>query len=134
MRIFNHRSTHQSYLSTLFVLRLSAWTFLGLAARQLLLIYVYLPSGAAVLYPNAFLSFYRVYYRHIGYLILLASQPFPIWTILRGPLLGFLKSLLSKQAACILPPKFIGGTFSCCWMDHLEELCQALLVSCQLSN
>ena len=38
-RIFNHRSTRQSELSTLFVLRLSACPFSGLVVRRLLLLY-----------------------------------------------------------------------------------------------
>ena len=42
-RIFTHQSTRQSDLSTIFVLRLSALPFTGLAAMRLLLLY-YLPA------------------------------------------------------------------------------------------
>lgn len=45
---------------------------------------------------------------------MLASQTCLIWKISRGPVLGFLRILLSERAARIPPPDFLGGLRSCC--------------------
>ena len=39
--------------------------------------------------------FYKVYSKHLGYLLVLASQPFLIWTVLRVLLLMFLRGIFS---------------------------------------
>ena len=57
-------------------------------------------SITAVLYPLDFL-FYKVYSKHLGYLIALASQPCPIWTVSRDfllgvPLVSFVQAICSR--------------------------------------
>ena len=47
-----------------------------------------------------FFIFTKVYSKHLGYLLALDSQPYPIWKISRGTLLGFLRSLF-VWASCL---------------------------------
>ena len=59
-----------------------------LVAIRILLLYVVPDVYHRWLLPFGFLYFYYVYSKHLVYLLALASQPCPIWTVSRDPLFG----------------------------------------------
>ena len=82
------------------------------------IVYLMCPSRLAS-ELNGFLYFYKVYSKHLGYLLALFSRECPIWTFLGDPLLRLLLGLFRASCLRFHCPISLGvsalvAAFCCC--------------------